>query len=811
MDSLQQDLRYAFRGLLRSRGFTIVSLLTLGLGTGVNATVFSFVNALLLSPAPVVSEPARLVSIYTSDFSSGPYGVTSYPDYASLREETDAFESLAAYVDTGVSVLTVGSTIERVRGAAASGEFFATLGLQAAAGRLLSASDTAAAAPAVAVIGYDLWQRAFGGTLEILGATVRISGQPFTVVGVTPRGFFALDLGRAYDVWLPQPPVTDAAARGNRTFAVIGRLRAGVSLEQAQAQVTAVAQRLATQYPETNRGTLQQPDDPRPMIVMRHTRLHPSFRPEVTMFSIVIMSAVALVLLIACANVGALLLSRATTRTREMAVRLALGAGPRRLLRQLLVESALLGALGGLAGLLLALWTADLLPSLLLPELARILDARIDVRVLSFTAAVAFASSLLFGVAPALQAVRPASTALRADAVRAGESRPGLRLRRTLVVSQVALAFVLLVSASILTRSLATALAADIGFTTREAVIGTLDFPDSLAVGEAQAYSIRLLERLTGIPGVQAAALTWSLPLSGGPRRGFDPEGYQRRPGEGREQSFNLVTPEYFRTLGIPLVQGRLFDDRDDASRGRVAIVNQVMSDRYFGGKAVGRTIRDSRGTTLRVVGVVAAGPPRSPHEAAVPIVYYPVLQEWRTGARLSLIARTTSDASTLVETVRREALAVDSRVPIFRVMTLEALLAEAFATDRLTATLVTTSAALALVLAVVGVYGVVAFAVARRTREIGVRLALGATSRDVVRLILSEGLTVTLLGVLAGAVASLGAARALKTVMAGVGDADLATFVAVPLLLVAAALLAAWMPARRALALEPNLVLREE
>jgi putative ABC transport system permease protein len=811
VDSAIQDLRYAVRGLLRSPGFTAIAVLTLALGTGANAAVFSFVNALLLQPPSAVSHPGELVSVFTSDFSSGPYGQTSYPDFVSLARDTDAFASLAAYEDVGRAVITAGDIAEMVRVSRVSGQYFHTLGLAPAHGRLLAHADMTLGPSTVAVISHRLWLSAFGGNPDHIGRTARLAGVPLVIAGVAPRGFESLRLGQSHDVWVPiSPSDEDPLPRDRRGLEVIGRLRSGVTLDQAQAQVSALAAELARAHPETNRGTLQDPDAPRPMVVRWHTRLHPSFRGEVGALSVVLMATVGLVLLIACGNVAALLLSRATARAREMAVRLALGAGTRRLMRQLLVESLVLAALGGAFGLLFALWTVDVLPSFFPPDQARLLAARVDMRVAAFTALVAGLSSLAFGLAPALQAVRPsAASALRADDSRAGDSRVGTRLRRLLVAAQIALAFVLMVSASLLTRSLSGVLAADLGFATRSAALASIELPPSMAAAEAAAYFDRLLARIRRLPGVEAATLTRVLPLSGSPRRGFQPEGYVPRPGEGRELPINIVDPAYFQTLGIPLLQGRLFEAQDGPRSARVAIVNEPLAERYFGGRAVGRTIRDSWDRDLQIVGVVGAGPPRSPLAAAQPMVYYPLAQE--ASPRLTLVARTSGDPRALIASIRREAAAVDPRVPVFRPGTLEGLLDEALTTDRLMSALVNASALMALLLALIGVYGVIAYGVGRRTREIGVRMALGAARGDLLRLVLGEGAGVTLAGIAIGGVAAAAAARGLEALLPGVKGSDPIAFAVVPLALLAAALLAAWIPARRALALEPSLVLRQD
>ena len=809
MDALLQDLKYAVRGFLKAPGFTAVALLTLALGTGANATVFSFVNALLLRPAPVVADPSRVVAVYTSDFSSGPYGDSSYLDYLSVREEATAFASLAAYREGAPVLLKHGDSIERLREMNVSPELFSVLGLRAAQGRLLGDAD-AVPGTAVAVISHGLWHRMFGADPSVVGRDVTLNGRRVSIVGIAPEGFEGLNLGAAFDVFTPLDTrlLTD---RGSRLLSVVGRLRPDAELSQAQAQVAAIAERLGSAYPESNRGTLANPDRARPMVALRHTRLHPSFREgQAGLISVILLGAVLVVLLIACANVANLLLARASARSREMAIRLALGAGRRRLITQMITESALLGMAGGALGLLFALWTADVLPSFFPAEQARLLDASIDGRVFLYTAVISLAASLLFGCAPAFQALRPsAASVLRGDAGRVSDPRGGARVRSILVVAQVALAMVLLVSAGLLVRSVANALAADLGFATRDAVVATLELPPDRPAERGLQFFEDAVSRVRALPGVTSASLVRTLPLTRGARRTFTVEGYQPQPGEDMELPFNIVEHAYFETMRMPILAGRAFTEADRAQGADVAIVNEVLARRYFGGNAVGRRLLDARNNATVIVGVVPAGKYLTVQGPEVPIVYYPLAQNYT--ARMTLVASTGADAVGTADEVRRTLASIDRDAAVFRVMTLNAHLAETLGGDRLTAALVASCGGLALLLALVGIYGVVSFAVGRRTREIGVRVALGARPLQIAGLVVGEGLRVLSAGLLIGLAAAAAAARLLESMLYGVGSSDAATFIAVAVALGVVALIAATLPARRALAVNPIAVLRQD
>ena len=810
MSSLLQDARYALRVLMHAPAFSAITILTMAVGIGANVTVFSFINALLFRPAPAVADPGSLAAIFTSDFSSGPYGNSSYPDFLALRADTTAFSAMAAEHDDSSGAVRVGDFVERVRVSAVTGGYFQLLGLRPAAGRLIGEADTHSGASPAAVISFNLWVRAFERSPAVLGSLLTLNGRRYTIVGVAPESFTGLDIARAISVWRPvDPPMATPDAREDRSMAIVARLAPDTTLAAAQAQVSAVAARLAQAYPRTNKGILGAPDQPRPMVVLPHTRLGPEFRGMVSTFGGILMAAVGLVLLIACANIASLLLSRATARDREMSIRLALGAGRHRVIRQLLTESVLLGLAGGGLGLLLSLWTADLLPSFFPAEQAQLLDTRIDGNALLFVLGISFFSSILFGLAPALQAAAPATAvALRSGRDRSSENRTRTVLRRILVSAQVAVAVVLLIGAALLTKSVVNTATADPGFAARHGVVASVELPDAeISAEQGLLYYREAMNRVGGLPGVQSVTFARTLPTSRPSRRGFQMEGYQPQPGEDTELPVNIVAENYFETLQIPLIAGRTFDTADRTNSRRVAVVNDTLARRYFGGNAVGKRLTDSSGDVLEIIGVVGTTVGITLQSGRQPMVHYPLSQSYV--ARMTLIARTGTDPSSMIEPIRRELLTVDRNVPVFRTLTLASHLSQAFADSRLTATLVATCGGMALLLATIGVYGVIAYAVAMRTREIGVRLALGARRHHIIHLVLSEGLGVTAVGIACGVAGAAGASQALESLLYGVSSSDPTTYLLVPAALALVAILAACAPARRALRVEPNTVLR--
>ena len=781
-----------------------MALLTLALGTGANAAVFSFVDALLFKSAPGIHPERPLVAVYTSDFSSGPYGGSSYPDYLSFKSDTTAFATLAAIDDSAQMTLRVGDDLQRVRVARVTGEYFDALGVTPSNGRPIIAADTEPAAPPAAVIGDALWRRAFMSEPATVGTTMTLNGNAFTIVGVAPPRFTGIDAGRPIEVWTPLNPAT-AGGRGDRGLAVLGQLRDGVALPEARAQIATLAARLAREYPQSNLGTLERPKEPRPFIVTPATRIEPEQRAQVAMVATVLMGGVGLVLLLACANVASLLLSRTTTRAREIAVRRALGASGARLMRQLLTETAVLAFASTALAMIFAAWTADVLPSFFPPEQAAALDVSPGLRVWTFALALSGISAVLVGVLPALRAIRPPLAASLRGAAGDITERTASRSRTVLVVAQVAIACVLLVTAALLAQSVSNQLHADFGFTTRRALLATVDVPGALGAEQGRVFYEQARARVAALPGVEDAAWGRTLPFARTSRRGFRPEGYVPRDGEDLELNYNIVSPDYFKTLGIPFVGGRGFTRVDLGNKdqsAQVVIVNEILAKRFFGGHAVGRVIVDSAGNALEIVGVVRSGKHLTVTEDAPPLVYYPLAQFY--SARMSLIVRAGIAPERLAEGIRREVRAVSGDVPVFRIVTLQAHVEEVLSAERLSASLVSACGVLSALLAIVGLYGAVAYLVARRTREIGVRVALGAQPRHVVAMVVKHGLGLAMAGIGIGLVAAAGFATLLQSMLYGVSPANPLTHTVVAVVLTIVATLAAYVPARRAVRIDP-------
>ncbi len=814
MQTLLQDLRYGLRMIAKAPVFTLVALLALALGICANTTIFSFINAVVLRPLAGVSEPERLIAVYTSDYSSGLYSTSSYPDYLDFRDQADAFEGLAAYAPSVFNWTGEGDP-ERLRGSYVTGNYFSVLGVKAGLGRTLQPSDDTPSTSQPVVIGVEFWRRRFNSDPNIVGRVITLNNKPYTIAGVTESSFRGLRLGPPVDLWVAMAAHASytSGGRGDRGIQITGRLKPGVTLEQAQTQLATIGARLAQTYPETNMGTLGRPNEPRPITIVHEARITPEGQMRVWRVSILLFAVVGLVLLIACANVANLLLARASVRRREIAVRLALGASRARLMRQLLTESVLLAVMGGALGLVLTQWTAGALPAFFPANEAAGIDLSIDWRVLVFTLSVAVLTGLVFGLVPALQTTR-------ADLISSLKNETGINnqplrrfgLRDVLVVSQLAVSLVLLIAAALFVRSLGRAVNFDPGFASQNLITASLAMRGAkLNREQGQTFYEQMLERVGSLPGVRGATLSVVVPLSGGgQRRNVVFEEYQPQPNEDTELNTNVVGPDYFSTMEIPIVQGRDFGPQDRKNTARVVIVNEELARRYFGGNALGKRLRvDSEGPFLEIVGIVRSAKYRDLREDVLPFIYIPLAQEYQPD--MTLLVRTAGDPAALLGTLRNEVLAVNKDVPVFGVQTMTEQIAGQLAVDRMIAVLLSIFGGVALLLAAIGIYGVMAYAVAQRTREIGIRIALGAERSDILTMIVRRGLTLALIGAGIGLALAFALTRVVKTLLFGISATDPLTFSVISILLVAVALLASYFPARRATKVDPMVALRNE
>lgn len=834
METLWQDLRYGFRVLRASPGFTAVAVLSLALGIGANTSIFTVVNAALLRPLPV-NEPDRLVFAFNGT-QANPYSTSGYLDYLEYRDKNEVFSDLVTYSSITVSARADDQS-DLISGLIVSGNFFDVLGLRAALGRTFTPEeDTTPNTHPVVVISHGLWERRFGGDPQVIGQQIALNGHAFTVVGVTPAGFNGPEILESNDIYVPimmqalvRPPRGGFSGdmspdllsrRGNRWLKMIGRLKPGVSFEQAQAGMTTIAAGLAQAYPDSNRNTIG--------TLFPVSKIDPQGYPQLLSVAGLLLAVVGIVLLIACANVANLLLARASARRREIAVRLAMGASRSRLVRQLLTESLLISLAGGVASLLLALWTIDVLKSATPPDgiFSFTLDYRLDGRVLAFTFALSLATGVIFGLAPALQASRPDLVpALKNEALAGVQGHRRFNLRNALVVAQVALSLVLLIGAGLFLRSLNNAQAIDPGFAADKILDAQLNI-NLLRYTKAQGQQFygQVIERIEALPGVESASLARIVPMSGGGRNsGFLIHGQQRPDNVNRSERMglpdnasavnsNVVGLNYFSTMGIPLLEGRDFSAQDNENAPLAVIINEALARRYFAGEdALGKRVsfRGANGPWSEIVGVVRDSKYRTLGESPRPTAYMPLAQNHETG--MTLHVRTASNPLSVAATVRREVQALDPNLAVTNLQSLSDVVAASLFAARMGAALLAVFGFLALLLAAIGLYGVMSYAVSRRTREIGIRMALGAGTGNVLRLVLKEGLMLVGGGVAAGLIVAAAATRLLASFLYGVSPLDAATFAAIPLVLALVALLASYLPARRAAKVDPMIALRYE
>jgi putative ABC transport system permease protein len=808
---LWQDLRYGARMLLKQPGFTLIAMLTLALGIGANTAIFSVVNAVLLRPLPF-REAGQLMMLGTVDTrESDGLSSVSYPNFVDWRAQSGSFERLAAFRVRSFT-LTGSGEPARLNGVIASAELFALLGVSPSLGRSFRAEEDNAGA-SVVILSHGLWRRRFNSDPRVIGRNITLNDRSLPVVGVAPAGFqFPIEAEPA-DLWTTiahdatgDTPMT--AQRGLGYLSVIGRLKPGVSGAQAQAEMDGIARRLERQYPDDN--------------AHQGARLVPAYEQlvgDVRRPLLIIFGAVGCVLLIACANVANLLMARATARRREIALRAALGASRGRVIRQLLTESVLLALAGSLCGWLLAWGCMESLLSLSPENIPRLQDVRLDGRVFGFTLLVSLLTGVIFGLAPALQAAKTELTETLKEGGRSGEGARGARLRSALMISEVAIALVLMAGAGLLLNSFWRLLQVNPGFDPRQTLTFRLNLPDSkYSDPQAVAFFERLQARLQNLPGVRSASVTFGLPFSksriGTP---LDIEGLPVAPSDRPQIECQSVLPDYFRTLGIRLIKGRDFNARDDLKARRVAIINETLARRFFPNEdPIGKRIRPEISTeqgdaSIReIIGVVSDVRYRS-LTADVPLeVYMPYTQlPISTGMWIAL--RTDADPRSLIGAARAEVQALDKELPVFEVKTLDQYFSGAVGRPRFNALLLLLFAGVALLLTAVGLYGVISYSVTQRTREIGIRMALGAQTHDMLRLVVKQGMTLTLIGVGAGLGGALALTRLLKTLLFGVSAADPLTFSIIVLLLTVVAFVACWLPARRATKVDPMVALRSE
>lgn len=814
MDQLLTDLRYALRVLRAHPALAAVAVLSLAIGVGPNAALFSVVDALGFRPLPV-RDPAGLLQITT--VTNGRPGELSYPDFVAIRERC---RLLTDVVSSGRQMFNLrGDVPEVVIGAVVSGDYFQKLGVRPSLGRsFLPEEDRSPGAAMVAMISDRLWRRRFGRDPAILGKTIRLTRETCTIVGVVPAGFAGTTPILAPDVWVPTMawPVFDRGveatldARERRDLTVLARLAPGVPLERARAELASIVARLGEGREARTR----------PAFVLEHEQA--ARRRPVAVFGMLAFAIVGLVLLVACANVAGLLLGRAETRSREVAVRLAFGASRLRLVRQLLTESAVLAVLAALAALALTTLVIRLLPALVPPTgLPLTFDFRVDHRIFAATLLLALCAVPLFGLAPAVLASRPdLLPLLKGESLAAGRTR--LPLRRMLVVVQIAVAVVLLAGTGFLLQSFVRARRIDPGFLPRPMVFATV-VPGGVGYTEAQAreYYRRLLERAASLPGVEAASLARHIPLNslygGGAMVPVTVPGHETPPGmEATRFRYNTVTPGYFRTMGTLLLRGRDFSANDAAGAPGVAIINETMARRFWGNRdPIGGSFEISgpgdRPSTrrLQVVGVARDAKYLSLTESPAPYFYMPLSQDHR--GEVTLVARFSSSRTNEMAALRQAMLTVDDAVPILQMVTLDDHMRAALAVQRAVTTMVAGVGALGLGLSLVGLYGVISFLVARRTREIGIRMALGARQRQVVGQVLREGWRLAVAGIGIGLAAAAAVMQLTAGAIYGVNPADPLVFLVTSVVVMAVALAASWLPARHAARVDPLAALRSE
>jgi len=832
MQTLWQDLRFGARMLWKNPGFTLIAVITLSLGIGANTAIFSVVDAVLLRPLPY-PEAERLIFLLSTW--RNPQGTTTsgsaMPDYREWRDQNRTLEGLAGFHYGDFNLSTTGGEPVRVQGAYITSNLFNVLKVSPALGRLFTPEEDQFGRHRVVLLSHGLWQRSFGGDRAVVGREIKLGVESFTVAGVMPQGLPFFDNLPEVELWTPIAftPGDSMDTRSNHFAFLVGRLKPGVTIEQAQADASAVARRIVEHFPGNDgMGALVGP-------------VHELLTSNSSQALYVLFGAVAFVLLVACVNVASLMLARTAAREREMAIRASLGASRARIVRQMVVECLPLSLAGGAMGVLLALWVIDLLEVLLPASLPRHNEIGVNGRVLIFTFALALGASLLFGLLPALQTVKADLRASLSESGRGG-SRQG-SLRRALVVSEIALALVLLAGAGLMVRSFVKLRQVDVGFTERNVLTMSVPLPDSkypspdanndLQTPAGLAFYEQLIARVEALPGVKAATVGTTLPLGVG--RGWSkyfiiedrptPASIDQVP----SVNYALISHDYFRTLGIKVRRGRSFTAQDKENSQPVVIINETLQRRFFPNEdSIGKTIRMGPPTNLVsrdaqtqenrfarrvIVGVTADVKSGGLDQPVSPLVYAPLPQHVREGFSntLALAARTEVAPESLTGAIREQVRALDQDQPIDNVRTMGELLDRSLSQSKFNLLLLSLFAVVALLLAAIGIYGVMSYSVTQRTREIGVRMALGAQPGDVLRSVIKQGATLVLIGVTIGVAAAWALTRLMATMLFETRATDPATFALIALLLAGIALVACWIPARRAAKVDPIVALRCE
>jgi len=806
MQTLWQDLRYGARMLLKKRGFTLVAVITLGLGIGANTTMFSVINGMLLRPLPF-NDPERLMHL---DEKSPKVGMEtmgfSFPDFTDWRARSRSFEEMALYEEDSFTLASGNATerAERIDGARVTASLFPLLGVQTAQGRHFLDEEDKPGSGSSVIIGYGLWRRRFGGDPGVIGRVVRIDGGSVTIVGVMPAGFsFPIKA----EIWKPMAAAYEKE-RGRHSAYGIGRLKPGVTVETADAEIQAISAAIASEYPQSNKGVEG---------VVKPWR--EALLEDANELLWLLLGVVGFVLLIACANVANLLLARGASRAGEMAIRSALGAGRRRLIRQMLAESLLLASFGGALGLLIALWSADGMMAVIPEALPPWMKFSIDWRVLAFTLGATAATAMLCGIAPSWQASKTDLMSVMKDGARGAGSLRKQRLRSLLVIGEVALAMTLLIGAGLMMKSFIRVRQINTGFSADRVMTAKVALPNTQysAPEQRDNFFRQLLQGVATTPGVESAALTSSLPLEEDVSvSGFYVEG-KPEPQNNSQIPIAIycaVSPGYFRTMGMRLLRGRDFTDADIEGKEQVVIVDETIARRHFADvDPIGRRIRfggaKSGKPWLTIIGVAGAVRHVELKKDVRMQAYLPYQQASR--GNMTIVARANGDPASLTTALRDEVAALDKDLPLYAARPMAEIMAIAMWGDKYVGILFGLFAALALCLAAVGIYGVVSYSVAQRTREIGLRVALGAQTGDVMRMIIRQGLALAGMGAAIGLGGGALAAQLMKSLLFNVSATDLTTFTLLPLSLLAVALAACWLPAWRATKVDPMIALRCE